>query len=54
MESEPLSHLVSFTDPSLSPRDPEEVDMPPAEIANLVATGLLYMDPAVRGTRQGE
>ena len=54
MESKPLSNLVSFTEPSLTSSDPQVVDVPPAEIANLVAIRLLYMNPAVRGTRQGE
>lgn len=52
MEPKPLSNLVSLT--SLSPGDPKVVDVPPAEIANFVAIGVLYMDPEVRGTRQGK
>lgn len=54
MEAKPLSNLVGFKEPSLAPSDPQVVDVPPAAIANLAAIRLLYMNPAVRGTRQGK
>lgn len=54
MQSKPLSNLVSFVEPSFTSSDPQVVDVPPAEIANLVAIRLLYVNPAVRGTRQGK
>ncbi len=54
MEPKPLSNLVSFKEPSLTPSDPQVVDVPPAETAGLVAVSLLSMNPAVRGTRQGK
>lgn len=54
MESKFLSDLVCFKEPSLTPSDPEVVDVPPADIANLVAVSLLRMNPAVRGTTQGK
>lgn len=53
VESKSLSNLVCFTEPSFAPSDPQVVNVPPAEIANLVVVRLLYINPAVRGTRQG-
>lgn len=52
METKLLSHLVSFTEPPLTPSVPKVVDMPPAEITNLVAIRFLYMNPAVRVASQ--
>lgn len=54
VESKPLSNLVSFAGPSLSPSVPQVVDVPPAEVAHPVAVGLWYMDPAVSGARRGK
>lgn len=54
METKPLSKLTSFKEPSLTPSDPQVLDVPPAETANLVAIRLLYKHPAVRGSRHGK
>lgn len=54
MESKSLSNLASFKKPSVTPNNPQVVDVPPAEIANLVAIRLLDMNLAVRVTRQGK
>lgn len=54
MKSKPVSNLVSSTQPSLTIPAPQVVDVFPVEIANLVAVRLLYMNPAVRGTRDGK
>lgn len=54
MKSKSVSNLVSSTEPSLTTPAPRVVDVLPVEIANLIAVRLLYMNPAVRSTREGK
>lgn len=54
MESKLLSDLVGFKVTSLPPSDPQMVDVPPVEVANLVAMKLLHVKPAVGSTREGK
>lgn len=49
MEPKPLSSLACFIEPFLASSDPQVVDVSPADVANLVAIRLQYMNPAVRG-----